>query len=213
MTHPTQFPTTSTHFLLEGPAGSLEVAVDVSDVVSTDVAILCHPHPLYGGTMNNKVITTAARAFNDVGIQAVRFNYRGVGESEGEFGQVLGEAADGAAVIQWVRSCFPQTRFWLCGFSFGSAVAAQLARDIAAQQLITLAPAVHHYDFDQFTDLTLPWTVIQGEIDEIVPPQDVYAWVDRMPRTIDLKKLPDTSHFFHKKLLVLRDLLKEVIVR
>ncbi len=204
----TSFPLQSTTFLLPGAVGDLEVAVDVCDAPSVKgVALLCHPHPLYGGTMHNKVITTAAKAFNLSNMHAVRFNYRGVGESEGEFGQVVGEVEDGRAVMDWIQSVLPDTPIYLLGFSFGSAVAAELARIYPPEILFSLAPAVHHYQFERFEDIRVPWIVIQGEEDEVVPPQSVYDWVETMPQTIKLIKLSDTSHFFHRKLLDLRQLL------
>lgn len=204
------WPQTETTFLLPGPVGDLEVAVNpVGD--SEEVAIICHPHPLHGGTMNNKVVTTVAKAFAQKGISTVRFNYRGVGASEGSFGDFVGETADLLAVIDWVLQQKPHAKLWLAGFSFGAYIAAQgaLQRANVVQQLFSIAPAVRLNNFDQFITIQCPWVVIQGEQDEIIAPTDVYAWVERMmPHApIKLFRLPETSHFFHGKLLALRDIL------
>ena len=114
------FPTESTTVLLDGPAGALEVAVDRSECTPLPaVAIVCHPLPTEGGTMHNKVVTMAARALREVGIDSVRFNFRGVGASQGAFDEGVGETDDLIAVAEWLRTQRPDAALWLAGFSFG----------------------------------------------------------------------------------------------
>jgi alpha/beta superfamily hydrolase len=208
---PDSFPATPTTFLLPGPAGALEVATDLPavEIARAGTAIICHPHPLQGGTMHNKVVTTLERSLREFGLATVRFNFRGVGASTGSFDAGRGETDDAAAVAAWVARVRPNAVFWAAGFSFGSYVALRLASQLPAQQLITVAPAVTRLDFSALALPTCPWLVIQGESDEVVEPEAVYAYIATHSPAPTLVRVPETGHFFHRRLLDLRAIVQD----
>lgn len=213
MQNPTTFPEEEAHFMLEGPVGNLEVKTAAPKLQAFSEAapvtvICCHPHPLHGGTMENKVVTTVFRTFRNMGTRVVRFNYRGVGQSEGEYADAIGETDDLLAIIQWLKQVRPDDQIWLVGFSFGSNVVTRAASQVDIKQLITIAPAVDHLDFQSLDFPACPWLVIQGDADEVVSPQAVYTWVDTLPKSPKLVTLEGVSHFFHGRLLDLRDILE-----
>ena len=207
---PPDFPSQSATVLLDGPAGVLEVAVDRTECPPRPaVAVICHPLPTEGGTMHNKVVTMTARALRELGLDTVRFNFRGIGASEGVFDEGDGEADDLRAVADWVRAQRPEAALWVAGFSFGAYVALRTAELLQPAFLLTIAPPVRRsWDFNALTLPTCPWLVIQGDADEIVDPQAVSDWIDAMPRPPQLVRMPDTSHFFHRKLMDLRGAIK-----
>lgn len=200
------FPREAATLLLDGPAGVLEVAVDPAEANPVAVvAIVCHPLPTEGGTMHNKVVTMAARALRELGIDTVRFNFRGTGASAGTFDHGDGESDDLRAVAAWVRATRPDAALWLAGFSFGSYVALRAAPSLQPALMLSIAPPVgRSWDFAAITPPNCPWLVIQGEADEIVDPQAVFAWIAELPEPPELIRMPDTSHFFHRKLMDLR---------
>jgi alpha/beta superfamily hydrolase len=204
------FPNESTTLLLDGPTGALEVAVDRSDAAPLPaVAIICHPLPIEGGTMHNKVVTMLARSLRELGLDTVRFNFRGTGNSEGSFDDGVGEADDLRAVATWVRAQRPEAALWLAGFSFGAYVSLRMAAELQPSMLISIAPPVRRsWDFDSLVPPTCPWLVIQGEADEVVDPQAVFDWIDTMRDPPDLVRMPGTGHFFHRKLMDLRGAIK-----
>lgn len=205
------FPTASVTLTLPGPAGALEVAVDLPEADVTRlplVAIVCHPLPTEGGTMHNKVVTMVARSLRELGAATVRFNFRGTGNSEGTFDEGRGELDDLRAVAAWVRAQRPGDALWLAGFSFGAYVSLQAAEELKPSLLVSVAPPAGRWDFDTIAMPTMPWLVIQGENDEIVDPQAVYEWLDRANAQAELVRMPDTSHFFHRKLIDLRGAIK-----
>jgi uncharacterized protein len=207
---PPDFPSQSATVLLDGPAGVLEVAVDRTECPPRPaIAVMCHPLPTEGGTMHNKVVTMTVRALRELGLDTVRFNFRGVGASEGGFDDGNGEADDLRAVANWVRAQRPDAALWVAGFSFGAYVALRAAELLQPAFLLTIAPPVRRsWDFNALTLPTCPWLVIQGDADEIVDPQAVSDWIDAMPRPPQLVRMPDTSHFFHRKLMDLRGAIK-----
>jgi alpha/beta superfamily hydrolase len=209
VTAPT-YPAESATVLLDGPAGAIEVAIDRSECPPLPaVAIVCHPLPTEGGTMHNKVVTMAARALRELGIDSVRFNFRGVGASQGAFDEGNGETGDLIAVAEWVRAQRPDAALWLAGFSFGAYVALRAAVTLQPAFMLSIAPPVgRSWDFGTLTLPTCPWLVIQGEADEIVDPQAVFAWTAAMASPPQLVRMPDTSHFFHRKLIDLRGAIK-----
>ncbi|MBZ4037939.1 alpha/beta hydrolase [Novilysobacter selenitireducens] len=213
MTEPV-FPTEeSTPLTLDGPAGAIEVIVEAAEAHARPlVAVLCHPLPTEGGTMHNKVVTIAARALRESGAATVRFNFRGVGQSEGTFDDGNGEADDLRAVVAWVRRQRPDAQLWLAGFSFGAYVSLKVAAELKPDMLISIAPpAGRGWEFDAITPPDCPWLVIQGEADEIVDPAAVYAWLDGLKglkNTPELVRMPETSHFFHRRLMDLRGAVK-----
>lgn len=204
------FPAESTALVLPGPAGRLEVAVDRPDGTAPRplVAVLCHPLPTEGGTMHNKVVTMLGRALRELGATTVRFNFRGTGESEGEFDEGRGELDDLRAVTAWVRAQRPDDALWLAGFSFGAYVSIHGARELQPAMLISVAPPAGRWDFEDIELPACPWLVIQGEADEIVDPQAVYDWLEASNAHAELVRMPDTGHFFHRKLMDLRGAIK-----
>ncbi|UHQ20461.1 alpha/beta fold hydrolase [Lysobacter sp. KIS68-7] len=199
-------------FLIDGPAGKLEVGVDVPEDDAAPlplVAVVCHPLPTEGGTMHNKVVTMAARALRESGATTVRFNFRGVGRSEGSFDEGRGESDDLRAVVAWTRAQHPGKQLWLAGFSFGAYVTYKNAADLQPGMLLSIAPPVgRSWDFTDIAHPQCPWLVIQGEADEIVDAQAVKAWAEQLKPPPELVLMPETSHFFHRKLMDLRGAIK-----
>lgn len=207
---PPAFPADGT-LLLPGPAGVLEVAVDApeADVPAVPVvAIVCHPLPTEGGTMHNKVVTMAARALRELGVTTVRFNFRGTGDSTGAYDEGIGEVDDLRAVAAWVRASRPDAALWLAGFSFGAYVSLRAAKALAPTVLLSIAPPAGRWDFKAIALPTMPWLVIQGDADEVVDPQAVVDWLADSKARAKLVRMPDTGHFFHRKLIDLRGAIK-----
>jgi uncharacterized protein len=198
--------------LIPGPTGNLEALVEPPQLPQGNiVAIICHPHPLHGGTMNNKVVTTLVRACQGLGAVAVRFNFRGVGASEGVYDQAVGEQDDLKAVMNWAKKVFPGCRLWLGGFSFGSYVATRVASETSIDRLIAIAAPVHHFDFQSILAIQCHWLVVQGEADEVVPAEEVFAWLATRAESPQLIRMPGVSHFFHGKLIELREAIINAI--
>lgn len=202
------FPENIETFLLDGAVGKLELlTVKPEHFSSRKVAIICHPNPEQEGTMQNKVVSTLAKAFEQLGIATVRFNFRGVGKSEGVHGKILGEIEDLRAVVAWVKKTLPHCEIILAGFSFGSYIAAVVANEINPLHLISIAPPADRYDFNAFKNIRCPWLVVMGDADEIVPPETVMEWAKNPPAPIHFILLPKVGHFFHGHLIELRELL------
>lgn len=199
-------------FFFSGQAGQLEVALTVPDDVDKRyIAILGHPHSLQGGTMNNKVVTTLARTFKELRIASIRFNFRGVGQSAGVYDDGIGESEDMWLLArQWLKE-LPETSIIFAGFSFGSYVAYRVASQCRQSLLITVAPPVHHFDYTEFSPAPMPWVVLQGDEDDVVPLQLVLDFVARTSPNISLLRFAETGHFFHGKLIDLKSRLLEVI--
>jgi len=161
-----------------------------------------------GGTMRNKVVTMLERSLRELGLTTLRFNFRGVGASQGSYNDGIGESDDLLALASWVQRSRPRDALWLAGFSFGAYVAARAAPHVPVRQMISVAPPVERYDFASLPSPLCPWLVIQGESDEVVEPQAVYAWVATQPEPPTLVRLPDTGHFFHRRLMDLRGAVK-----
>lgn len=206
------FPAASSELLLPGPAGVIEVAIEMPSaghgVAAT--AVICHPHPMHGGSMHNKVVTMVERSLRELGLCTVRFNFRGVGASTGEYDDGRGETLDLLAVGEWVREQRPHDVLWLAGFSFGAYVALLAARHLPIQQMISVAPPAGRWDFSAVLPPQCPWLVIQGEDDDVVDPQAVYDWIEGIDEgeRPSLVRMPDTGHFFHRRLMDLRGALK-----
>ncbi len=210
---PASFPDVSASFTLDGPTGKLETISDRADPADAcrGVAVVCHPLTSEGGTMHNKVVTMAERALRESGLDTVRFNFRGAGSSEGVFDKGHGERDDLAAVVAWVRRVRPDDALWLAGFSFGSYVSIAQAVPLRADVLISIAPPVGRWEFEAVTLPTCPWLIVQGEADEVVDPKAVFAWVAALEHPPELVRMPDTSHFFHRRLMDLRGAIKHAI--
>ena len=198
--------------MIQGPAGDLEALIEtpqdgqgapVSPVRAC--AVVCHPHPLYGGTMDNKVVYTVARAFQQCGAPAIRFNYRGVGKSAGSYDEGRGETADALAVIAYARQRWPQAALWLGGFSFGGAVAVRAAGTAAPARLVLVAPAVTRLDVSGVPAPACPWLIVQGDADDMVPAADVLSWARALEPAPAVTLLPGAGHFFHGRINELRE--------
>ena len=198
--------------IITGPAGLLQGVVEQPrDADVRAVAVLCHPHPLYHGTMNNKVVHTLARAVVQLGQPAVRFNFRGVGDSKGEYADGKGEAEDAVAVVAWSRARWPDAELWLGGFSFGAYVSLSIAAEAQPARLITVAPPLLRFDMSSLTLPGCPWLIVQGERDELVDATAVEAWARGLDPAPRLRLLPDTDHFFHGRLTALREIAAEFL--
>jgi hypothetical protein len=210
---PDSFPEVAASFMLTGPAGKLEAISDVAEPADArrGVAVICHPLTTEGGAMHNKVVTMVERALRESGLDTVRFNFRGAGHSQGSYDKGAGESADLAAVVAWVRQVRPQDALWLAGFSFGSYVSLINAVRLRADALISIAPPVGRWQFDQIELPTVPWLIVQGEADEVVEPQAVFDWVQTLEHPPELVRMPETSHFFHRRLMDLRGAIKHAV--
>jgi len=187
-----------------GPAGAIECVLEAPSGPVRGAAVLCHPHPLHGGTMDNKVVQTLARALRQLGWRTVRFNFRGVGGSAGQWDGGRGEVDDALAVVDAVRdAALPLV---LGGFSFGGYVAAQATRRLEAPpaRLVLVAPATGHFDLGAVPEDTL---VIHGEADDVVPLAATLDWA--RPQSLPVVVVPGVGHFFHGQL----PLLKSIVVR
>jgi uncharacterized protein len=197
--------TPGTHSLLiPGVVGVLEVELNVPVGANRHhIALLAHPHSLQGGTMHNKVVTTMARAFNEARIPCVRFNCRGVGASAGVYDEGVGESEDMLLLAQSCLQSYPKAKLLFAGFSFGSYVAYRAAAQCPHELLLTIAPPVHHFDYTEFSSAPKPWVVFQGDNDDVVPVSLVLDFVAKKPE-LSLVVFPETSHFFHGKLIQLK---------
>jgi alpha/beta superfamily hydrolase len=200
--------------LIDGPAGRLEGLYERPAAGEpTGAAVVCHPHPVHGGTLQNKVTHTLARAFLACGFATLRFNFRGVGKSEGAFDEGAGELADTVAATRWIADRQRGVPLWIAGFSFGAAIAIKAAGRNSADGLVSVAPAVTRVSGDSAPQPTCPWLVIQGEDDELVDPEETVAWINGLEPGPELLMFPETGHFFHGKLVPLREAVVDFVGR
>lgn len=190
--------------LIDGPAGLIECAIDLPgpDVAPRGMALVCHPLPTHGGTLDNKVVQTLARAFLQLGFRSVRFNFRGVGRSQGAWDEGRGEIDDALAVAQTLRE--PGEPLVLSGFSFGGYVASRTAERLAhkAQRLVLIGPATSRFDAAPVPADTV---VVHGEADDVVPLTSVLDWA--RPQGLPVTVVPGVGHFFHGQLPLLKRLV------
>jgi len=193
---------------LRGPAGELEARIDLpaGGTGGGRAALVCHPHPLYGGTMDNKVVYTLARAFNDLGMPALRFNFRGVGESDGAFAGGEGETQDALAAWDWIDAEWAPRDLYLAGFSFGAMVALRVAAERTPACLVTVAPPVHDLPAD-YPGPGCPWLLVQGEADDVVGARAVLDRLTRLAAPPRVETFAGVGHFFHGHLPQLRERL------
>ena len=189
---------------IPGPAGTLEVVAHIPDVAPRAIAVIAHPLPTMGGTMENKIVTTLAKTFAELGFAALRFNFRGVGASSGEFDEGNGEVADALTVTRYALKEYGDLPLILSGFSFGGYVQARAAQQLPPRQLVLIAPAVTRYPMPPVPHNTL---LVHGELDEVVSLADVMQWA--RPQRLPIVILPGAVHFFHGRL----DQLKEIVRR
>jgi uncharacterized protein len=196
--------------MIPGPAGQLEAILDTpEDATAARVGVVCHPHPMYGGSMTNKVAHMLAKSFNAAGVPAVRFNFRGVGASAGAYDEGEGETQDALAVLDWAAERWPGVHLWLAGFSFGGALAVRAATRRSVERLITVAPAVQRVDVSTVQPPRCPWLLVQGDHDELVNVDAVKTWAASLVPGPELKVLSGVDHFFHGRLNELRDVVVE----
>lgn len=202
---------------IQGPEGLIEaIYTEPKQVRDGHIAVICHPHPLFEGTMHNKVVNTLVRVFRELGIAAIRFNFRGVGNSKGTYAEGIGEVEDLMAVIESAKKQYSFKHLWLAGFSFGTFVAAQGSKRLndaneAPNHLVLAAPAVENFDFDGLFPQQQRTTVLIPTEDDVVDPDAQFKWLDQQFPALDLLEFEGTSHFFHGKLVELRDRLIQVL--
>lgn len=196
-----------------GPAGQLEYRIKQPDPSSKQVqawVVLSHPHPQFGGTMNNKVIHTLEKSFQSLGYGTLAFNFRGVEQSEGEYDGGEGEQQDLAFLVNWLRHNQPVEKLILAGFSFGSFVTLKQHQVLRADGLCLVAPPVNLYDFSGLVLANKPSTIIMGEQDEVVPADEVWDWCvlqKKLPENAQKMNLywrAEAGHFFHRQLVWLK---------
>ncbi|QDQ40115.1 hypothetical protein E3226_006730 [Legionella geestiana] len=196
---------------LEGGAGVIEAVLTVPPEPRAAVAFLGHPNSLQGGSMQNKVVTTMARAFRDAGVPSLRLNFRGVGRSEGAYDNGIGESEDLLALARHWQEERPGDKTVFAGFSFGSWVTYRVAARLPHAQLFSIAPPVDRYDFKTFTPAPSPWDVFMGDADEVVDFAEVEAFCTQ--ENLPLHRFQGTGHFFHGKLLLLRDAIAATLAQ
>jgi alpha/beta superfamily hydrolase len=196
---------------IEGPAGRLETLIEEAapgDAPPRLAAVICHPHPLFGGTLHNKVVHTLARSLRAGGAATLRFNFRGVGASEGTHDGGAGETADALAAVAAARARWPGLPLALAGFSFGAAIAIRAAAAAQPQWLISVAPAVDRVSLEGFVPPSCPWLIVQGDADEVVASASVVDWAARRAPQAQLRVLGGVGHFFHGRLHELADCIR-----
>ncbi|MEM1261206.1 MAG: alpha/beta family hydrolase [Pseudomonadota bacterium] len=190
---------------ISGQAGSIECLLETpAELAPRGKALICHPHPLHGGTMQNKVAHTLARAAVDCGLAAMRFNFRGVGASAGVHDNGFGERDDALLVADYLNQRFDGPIVF-AGFSFGGGVATEIARRQLPVALVTAAPAVDRWERDaDWQQPACPWLIVHGDADELVDVDAVVSFVDGLSPGPELLVMPEVSHFFHGQLVELR---------
>ena len=201
--------------LIEGPAGQLQAVLEYArDTRPGAVAVVCHPHPQYGGSLDNKVAFTLARAAVDAGAVALRFNFRGVGRSAGDFAAGTGEAEDLAAAETWLAARWPQLPVWRLGFSFGAAMVLKRTAAAPCSALVVVAPPATHfseYSYNAGPPRAAHWLLVQGDADEVVDSQVVLAWAGVQEPLPEIRVVEGTGHFFHGRLTALRTLVVDFL--
>jgi alpha/beta superfamily hydrolase len=202
--------------LFAGEAGDIETLIEYPVEAPRAIAIGCHPHPLFGGSLTNKVIHTVSRAFLEAGAIAIRFNFRGVGASGGTHDHGEGETRDLLTLVAQARARWPQLPLWLGGFSFGSWVSLRAQAALEPALLVSVAPPVGRWDFSTIAPPRCPWLVIQGDRDELVDVEAVSRWLQDIARPMgpppQLLRLADADHFFHGRLHEVKDAVTGFVI-
>lgn len=197
---------------IDGPAGRLEAILETqSGHAPVGSAVVLHPHPQHGGTMHNKVAHTLARSFVRLGFATLRFNFRGTEASDGAYDEGRGELDDALAAIEFMRERYPGLPFWLAGFSFGAAIGVRAATSVPVDGLISVAPAVYRFASGLESQPECPWLIVQGDEDELVDVDETIAWVDSLEPGPELLVLSGAEHFFHGRLVELREAVSEFV--
>ena len=202
---------------IQGTAGKLEydfISVPDSHGDRNLIAVVCHPHPLHGGTKDNKVVHTLCRALRDSGVPSIRFNFRGVGKSEGQFDQGKGEYEDLISVVKFLRASVSDKKpLLIAGFSFGAFIASRFAISNKVSACIMVAPPVSYPEFKEMKTYLCPLLVVQGDEDEIVDYGDVKSWVEALVRNPDFEVVEGAGHFFHGRLPELKTIVQSFVTR
>ena len=187
---------------LKGASGRLEIVMNRPKRVPRAIALVAHPHPLFGGTLDNKVVQTLASAFTELNCIALRMNFRGVGESAGEHDNGVGESEDMLLLAQHAEHEFGALPLFLAGFSFGAFVQTRVASRLQTHKLVLVAPAVGRFDVAAVANDTL---VIHGELDATVPLADILDWA--RPQNLPVVVIPGAEHFFHRRLNIIKSVV------
>ncbi len=203
--------------LVAGPAGGIETVIEHPAVFPADgvsagvrgIALACHPHPLFGGTLDNKVVVTLAHALVDLGYAALRPNFRGVGRSEGTHDRGEGETDDMVAVLGYARERFGELPVALAGYSFGAYVQTRVAQRVAPERMVLVGVAAGDLGDRRYETPSVPagTLVIHGELDETVPLARVLDWA--RPQGLPVVVIPGADHFFHRRLHLIRGIVKQ----
>lgn len=197
---------------IPGPMGLLEALLDLPGGDVRAVAVLGHPHPLYGGTLHTKALYQAAKAMTRIGVAALRFNFRGVGRSAGTFDSGLGEQDDFVAAIDFAQGRFPGVPIWAAGMSFGSWIAmATGAADARVSLLLGIAPPVDRYEFDALRTCTLPKFIIHGESDELISIKDIRKFYAQLPEPKEIAVIEDANHLFEGKTSLVGEAVEDLL--
>ena len=205
-------PPRSERLFIDGPVGQLEAILELpAEQDPVGGAVICHPHPQHGGTLHNKVAHTLARAFGRLGFAALRFNFRGTEQSEGQYDDGVGELDDALIAIEWMRARDPESPLWLAGFSFGAAIAVKAAIATKIDGLVSVAPAISRFASGLDAQPAPPWLIVQGDQDELVDVEETVEWVDGLEPGPELLIIPGGEHFFHGRLLELREAVADFV--
>jgi len=197
---------------IAGPAGALEAKLDLPHGAPRAVAVIAHPHPQYGGTMQTKAIYEAAQAFRRIGVAALRFNFRGAGASAGGFDEGRGEQDDYRAAIDCAATRFPGLPIWAVGMSFGAWIATEVgAADPRVTVLVAIAPAVDHYDYAALKAAGKPAFVIHGEEDELAPVGHVRRLYGAMAEPKELVVIEGADHVFDGRTSIVGDTIEDLL--
>lgn len=200
-----------------GPAGRIEGRYTQSADKKAKAILVLHPHPSYGGTMNNKVVYSAYKTFVENGFTTLRINFRGVGKSQGQFDNGVGELTDAATAIDWLQLNNPfSAGYWIAGFSFGAWIAMQLImRRPEISNFIAISPPVNKYDFGFLSPCPIPGLIAQGNQDSVVPEESVLELMERLSKQkqskVEYKTIYGGDHFFRSKLPELEHAISEYI--
>src|SRR5688500_15604058 len=197
---------------IAGPAGPLEVLLDLPEAEPRAVAVFGHPHPLHGGTMHTKALYQAAKAMPRIGVAALRFNFRGVGSSAGTFDSGTGEKDDFRAALAYAEQRFPELPIWAGGMSFGSWIAMTVgAEDPRVSLLLGIAPPVDRYDFEPLKTCTLLKFIVHGESDELISIKEIRKFYAQIPEPKELVTIEDANHLFEGKTSLVGEAVEDLL--
>ena len=205
--------------IFPGPEGRLEGRYHPGPTADAPIALILHPDPRYGGTMNNRVTYALHYAFKDLGFTVLRFNFRGVGRSQGEFDQGVGELSDAASALDYVQGLHQNARTcWVAGFSFGAWIGMQLLmRRPEISGFVSVSPPANHYDFSFLAPCPASGLIVNGAADRIVPPEEVEKFASRLQSqrgiTITHHTIPEADHFFSRGMDEMIAVVKDYVAR